>query len=233
MANAPDPQGVSGVESSAVADASDDAPEVEEKKYSEAEHKAEIDRILKTRLAKLSKAAQEAEALRQRTAELEAQLAEKGNASKSELEILKDRLAKSEKDAAARVAAAELAAANERTQRHGAIIKHAIQAEINKRGWKEPDLIEAYLLRNLVVDDNGDVVRRDSENLQTDLKSVLDEFGKAHPGVVPSAPAGSGSRPGTPARAGKKLPGEMTGAELENATQAYLEGMRGHRGVPD
>lgn len=228
MANAPDPQGTSGVDSDAEEPATDAAEP--EKRYTEAEHKAEIDRILKTRLAKLTRQVTEAQASKDRIAELEAQLAERGNASKSELDILKDRLAKVERDAAAKVAAAEQAAANERTQRHAAIIKHAIQAEINKRGWKEPELIEAYLARNLVVDEDGGVVRRDSENLQTDLKSVFDEFGKAHPGVVPSAPAGSGSRPGAPARTGKKLPGELTGKDLYDAAEAELQAMRGVRG---
>lgn len=225
MANAPDAQGTSAEQDGATVDAPDEALVTEDKKYTEAEHKAAIERIMKTRLAKLQKEASRAAALEQEIADLKAQIEDKGSSSKSEVQILQDRLAKLEKEGKAKVAEAEAKIAEERKARHEAIIGHALQREIAKRGFREPEIVEAYLRRSLVVSDDGEVVRRDGEHLQTDLGTVMDEFAKAHQSLLSPPPSGEGSRSGKPPKGGRKGYHEMTRGELDAAADKELREM--------
>lgn len=197
----------------------------DEVKIPESEHKAALKRQESAQAAAFVKLRKENTGLQERLAALESAAAEKATAGKTSEQQTQERIDRLEREAAKRVEEAKSEASRERQLRHDALVGHAIQAEINKRGWKEPELIEAYLRRSLAVTEDGQVVRMDGE-LATDLGRVFDEFGKAHPGVIPGATAGSGSRPGTPARPGKKLPGELTGGDLERAADEELRNMR-------
>lgn len=229
MANAPDPQGLSGEQTTLETTDTDDA--VEEVKITESDHKAALKRQQDAQTAAFAKIRKDKATLEARLAALEAEAAEKADQGKTSEQKTQERIDRLEREAAKRVEEAKAEALRERNLRHDALVGHAIQAEINKRGWKEPELIEAYLRRNLTVTEDGQIVRMDGE-LATDIVRVFDEFGKAHPGVIPGAAAGSGSRPGAPTRTGKKPAGELSGGDLEREAESYLQGMRGHRGSP-
>lgn len=200
--------------------ADDSQADVTERKLSESEVNARFAQMRKQTAAEKKRAAE----LEARLAELSAKLEEKDTEKLSETERLEKRLRKLEEDKAREVKEWQTKAETERQRRHSTLVRNALLEEIGKRGLYEPDLVAEILSNTMAVTDDDRVVRV-KDDVEADVKTVLDEFCKARPRFVPAAASGSGSRSGAP-KTGRKAPGELTGVDLERAAEAELLAMR-------
>lgn len=188
-------------------------------------HNADMARMRKESQAR-AKALEEAQA---RLAEYDAKAKEAEEAKLTAEERVNKRLKDIESKYANELSEARKAAEAEKARRHDLLKRNALMTAVTKAGLYEPDLVVEILSQQVTVTD-GDEVAQVTDGIHTSIDDVVKSFMKARPRFVPNvAPGGTGDKGGKGPRQGKKLPGEMTGAELEAAVLEEVNGITGQQ----
>jgi hypothetical protein len=188
-------------------------------------HNADMARMRKESQAK-AKALEEAQA---RLAEYDTKAKEAEEAKLTAEERINKRLKDIESKHATELAEARKIAEAEKSRRHDLLKRNALMNAVTKAGLYEPDLVVEILSQQVVVTD-GDEVAQVTDGIHTSVDDVVKAFSKARPRFVPNpSQGGTGDKGGKSPRAGKKAPGELTGADLEAAVLEEVRGMTGHQ----
>jgi len=188
-------------------------------------HNAGMARMRKE-LADAKKALEERET---RLAEYDAKQKDADEAKMSAEDRINKRLKAMEDDHRKALAESNAKADVERNRRHDLLKRNALMTAVSKAGLYEPDLVVEILAKQVSVTD-GDEVAQVTDGIVTPVEDVVKAFMRARPRFVPNpAPGGTGDRGGHGPRVGKKLPGEMTGAELEAAVLDEARGITGQQ----